>query len=694
MDDERLAMQQQLFAMQAGASGGQSAANINALSQYLKLQQEQARAAGMLPGMHPQALQQAMAKQQQQQHPQQQQQHTDHTALIQAMLQQQLMQNGVGGARPAIPQHQARALASLLQQQQQQQQQQIAPPQATGNMDPAWLNAAMQQALASGQLVFQNNKPVLVPNAIQQQQQQQRQQQLQQQQLLLKMQQQQQQHQLLQQQQQQQQQQQVQQQLLQKLQAAQKQAHAQAQQANMIKQIQAVLAQQAAAGMGGGAVRPPTQQQVRPGNGWMPQNGTSGNAQLQQQQQQQQQLLLLQQQVLHAQQQQQQSQHMMQSQQQPGQGHAPAPINGQAQMQQAHAQAQARFRQNMAALAHLTPAQLQAVSSNPVLAQPLLQARAAAAAATGAGPNGGSTVPMPSLGVGDRSSIDGRHSAGSVEISPNSSAPGSPPAQAMSREQRRMALACVAVQLVHGGISVDQAIHSGVMGGMSVTDVHFIVEVYNAERARLQAGGARIGGSGEPGSLAAAAAAAAAVVTSSRGNANRSSVQGSSRAASPALSSVAGSDVGSARPGMEIGSWRNLATTQSAGGAGYGAPGSAPMPAGTPQLGSSAGSDAPRAGGSLAGLPAAAGSSRGTSVANGGAANGAAGSTAAGNSQVQTDVAPLDAFDAFSYGFFGGEGEFLDVTLACHHLGEERPGCTPACLPCHCVWIDANGLQR
>ncbi|GLC41175.1 hypothetical protein PLESTB_001530100 [Pleodorina starrii] len=63
-----------------------------------------------------------------------------------------------------------------------------------------------------------------------------------------------------------------------------------------------------------------------------------------------------------------------------------------------------------------------------------------------------------------------------------------------SKEQRRLALACVALQLARGGMTVEQAINSGIMGGMSVTDVKFIVECYNAERQRMQSEGAPGGG--------------------------------------------------------------------------------------------------------------------------------------------------------------------------------------------------------
>ncbi|MGQ3164879.1 MAG: hypothetical protein ACT6T3_21900, partial [Agrobacterium sp.] len=57
-----------------------------------------------------------------------------------------------------------------------------------------------------------------------------------------------------------------------------------------------------------------------------------------------------------------------------------------------------------------------------------------------------------------------------------SSANAAASASAANKEQRRLALACVALQLARGGISVEQAINSGIMGGMSVTDVRFIVE--------------------------------------------------------------------------------------------------------------------------------------------------------------------------------------------------------------------------
>eukprot|EP00798_Chlamydomonas_sp_ICE-L_P024303 gene24303-9906_t len=55
-----------------------------------------------------------------------------------------------------------------------------------------------------------------------------------------------------------------------------------------------------------------------------------------------------------------------------------------------------------------------------------------------------------------------------------------------SREQRKLALACIALQLARGGVSVDQAMKSGMMSGMSVVDIRFIAECYNAERLRMQ----------------------------------------------------------------------------------------------------------------------------------------------------------------------------------------------------------------
>uniref|UniRef100_A0A7S0RU06 Uncharacterized protein n=1 Tax=Chlamydomonas leiostraca TaxID=1034604 RepID=A0A7S0RU06_9CHLO len=81
----------------------------------------------------------------------------------------------------------------------------------------------------------------------------------------------------------------------------------------------------------------------------------------------------------------------------------------------------------------------------------------------------------------------GGSDAGNAPSSPNGSTSSASSAHsAASKEQRRLALACVALQLARGGISVEQAINSGIMGGMSVTDVRFIVECYNAERERMR----------------------------------------------------------------------------------------------------------------------------------------------------------------------------------------------------------------
>ena len=179
---------------------------------------------------------------------------------------------------------------------------------------------------------------------------------------------------------------------------------------------------------------------------------------------------------------------------QQAQAHAHAQQQAQAHMHH-QAQLQSQARQNMAALANLTPAQLQALGANPTLTQALLQVRAAqqqqqqqAQAATH--PQGMDPALIASL----RARQQQQHQAlGNFvptpvdNTSPASSNSGSPPnSNNMSKEQRRMALACVALQLARSGLSVDQAIHSGIMGGMSVTDVRFIVEVYNAEVARVK----------------------------------------------------------------------------------------------------------------------------------------------------------------------------------------------------------------
>eukprot|EP00798_Chlamydomonas_sp_ICE-L_P016119 gene16119-22262_t len=60
------------------------------------------------------------------------------------------------------------------------------------------------------------------------------------------------------------------------------------------------------------------------------------------------------------------------------------------------------------------------------------------------------------------------------------------PAGIVNKKQRRLALACVALRLAGGGVSMKQAINSSVMGGMSVSDVQFIEECYNAEHLRMR----------------------------------------------------------------------------------------------------------------------------------------------------------------------------------------------------------------
>ncbi|GAX80402.1 hypothetical protein CEUSTIGMA_g7841.t1 [Chlamydomonas eustigma] len=204
----------------------------------------------------------------------------------------------------------------------------------------------------------------------------------------------------------------------------------------------------------------------------------------------------------------------------------------QAHVQQAQLQAQAQARHNMATLANLTPAQLQAISTNPTLAQAVIQARAQAQLAQAqARVNPSNPVPINNLAEAHNAQLNDQRlrqqqqqaramaaaaaaaQGGAQGIlgppdltSPVSSNAGSPPGgtngesnmgQHMNKEQRRMALACVALQLARSGLSMDQAIHSGIMGGMSVTDVRFIVDVYNAEMTRMKEGGAEGGGHGE-----------------------------------------------------------------------------------------------------------------------------------------------------------------------------------------------------
>ncbi len=121
------------------------------------------------------------------------------------------------------------------------------------------------------------------------------------------------------------------------------------------------------------------------------------------------------------------------------------------------------------------------------LAKAMQEGAAAAAAAAASMPGGLSNGGAPAAG---EKGLPGAQPAAGGDVAANN-----------SKEQRRLALACVALQLARGGMTVEQAINSGIMGGMSVTDVKFIVECYNAERDRMkgEAGGGAPGGGG-PGS--------------------------------------------------------------------------------------------------------------------------------------------------------------------------------------------------
>ena len=240
------------------------------------------------------------------------------------------------------------------------------------------------------------------------------------------------------------------------------------------------------------------------------------------------------------------------------QAQAQAQVHAQ-QQAQAHmhqAQLQAQARQNMAALANLTPAQLQALGANPALAQALLQARAtqqqqAATAQAVNIPQGVDPAVVASFRARQQQQVSGNFMPPPVDnVSPASSSSGSPPnSGSMSKEQRRMALACVALQLAHSGLSVDQAIHSGIMGGMSVTDVRFIVEVYNAEVARTK--DASDGRRGPPDARDTIFEGADGI---SQRSTQHTAASGHASCGSPAhSSSYAGSDAGNSAPGRSRG---------------------------------------------------------------------------------------------------------------------------------------------
>ncbi|PNH11394.1 hypothetical protein TSOC_001824 [Tetrabaena socialis] len=188
------------------------------------------------------------------------------------------------------------------------------------------------------------------------------------------------------------------------------------------------------------------------------------------------------------------------------------------QVQQAQAQVNAMASnlasmQNHAAASALNgqlAALQQAAAANAAAngQRPGMQGGAAAALAGLGGPGGINEVVLQNLQKMQLAKAMQEASAAAVsgmamQQAADKAAPGGDAAASnSSKEQRRLALACVALQLARGGMTVEQAINSGIMGGMSVTDVKFIVECYNAERQRMQ-------NEGTPGGGAAAAAAAA-----------------------------------------------------------------------------------------------------------------------------------------------------------------------------------------
>ena len=250
------------------------------------------------------------------------------------------------------------------------------------------------------------------------------------------------------------------------------------------------------------------------------------------------------------------------SQVQQAQAHAHAQQQAQAQMQAQHVQqlqAQQLQARQMAILANLSPAQIQALSSNPALAQMLLQARSGAQQQqqqlTSEAPDVAAMQASLRLRQQQQQQQQGfMQVPPSDNTSPASSNPGSPPnGSNMNKEQRRMALACVALQLAHSGLSVDQAIGSGIMGGMSVVDVRFIVEVYNAEIARMKdAKGAPEGGQAAP-AFGGEAGGQSAVSHHLRQLQQQNGASHHGSTASPAPSSYAGSDAGNSAPSRSRG---------------------------------------------------------------------------------------------------------------------------------------------
>lgn len=143
--------------------------------------------------------------------------------------------------------------------------------------------------------------------------------------------------------------------------------------------------------------------------------------------------------------------------------------------QSAAQQQAAALRQNMATLAGLSPAQLQALTHQPALAQALLQSRANGGGGGGGG--GGNSNPqqeafLASLtrqqqpgggGGGGGSALDpgGNGNGNEVNVNPGfgqlpGMTPQDPSGQGVVDQQRRLSLAQVALHLAHNGISIDQ----------------------------------------------------------------------------------------------------------------------------------------------------------------------------------------------------------------------------------------------
>ncbi len=257
-----------------------------------------------------------------------------------------------------------------------------------------------------------------------------------------------------------------------------------------------------------------------------------------------------------------------------------------------------------------------------------------------------------------------------------------------NKEQRRLALACVALQLARSGISIDQAINSGMMGGMSVIDVRFIVECYNAECERMKA-------AGSSGSVAGAGSVNGAP-NGLGTRANTQSVQ-SSRTQSPATS-IAGSHMSmfglsasqvAAAVGGAGGSIGPSGTAGAAAAAARFASMDVPRDA---ALAAAAVNGAPRSASDDAGSPRSRTSNQGKlenlmSVPSGGAGGnaGMAAGTAAALHAASTH------FNAFNYGFFGSTGGMSGQDSGLQPSG----GYTcPCCKHCRMACISGSTYQR